>query len=402
MRAGMAVVLCIVAGCTAGDISGEMKPPPDDTEPPSEEALLGCSIECHGADASNAPPKSVSGMTATTAVGVGAHQAHVSASPDWHLKVMCADCHKVPTDVNTPGHIDGDNKAEVTFSMRAGTSLWSGTSCTTGCHGKVAWGGTKTTPVWTQVDGTQSTCGSCHGAPPPSPHPVGANCAECHPTMEENSLTFRDPDSHINGTVDLVDPNQTGGCTQCHGTGTNAAPPKALNGSTARNYKGVGAHQNHLAASTWHRAVNCSSCHVVPTMQGSPGHIDGDNISEVKFDAQNPTGTYARGTGNCSTMYCHGNGRGNNGTINWLTVGPLPCNGCHSTNGTGMSGDHTRHINLGVSCFDCHQAVVDLGMQIVTPALHINGARDVKMGDGTYNINTKTCANPGCHGTQTW
>ncbi len=403
MRAGIAVVLCLLAACTGGEIPDDPKKPPPDEPPPSEEQLIGCAIECHGNDASNAPPKSISGGTATTTVGVGAHQPHADASPAWHRKVDCADCHVVPTTVDSPGHIDGDNKAEVVFSARAGASIWTGTSCTTGCHGRAAWGGTRATPNWTQVDGSQSTCGSCHGAPPPAPHPIGSNCADCHPTMEENSLTFRDPDSHINGVVDLVDPGQTGGCTTCHGTAANAAPPKDLAGNTARSFKGVGAHQQHLATSTWHRPVVCSSCHVVPTMQDSPGHRDGDNVAEVRFDALNPAATYARGTGSCATVYCHGNGRGNNGTINWLTIGPLPCNGCHPTNGTGMSGDHARHINaFGIPCFDCHQTVVDLAMEISTPNLHVNGARDVKMGSGTYNVANRTCTNPGCHGTRVW
>src|SRR6185436_17260878 len=124
-----------------------------------------------------------------------------------------ADCHVVPQRDDDPGHIDGDNKAEVTFSQVGGgtASTWNGTTCTARCHGQTAWGGSHTTPTWTQVDGTQVTCGSCHGTPPPPPHPAvtNNNCAECHPTMEENSLSFRDPNSHINGRVD-VDPNAAG------------------------------------------------------------------------------------------------------------------------------------------------------------------------------------------------
>src|SRR5690242_19080090 len=124
MRAGIAALICLIASCTGGEIQGDMMKPPGDTPPPSEEDLIGCAIDCHGNDVSNAPPKSISGGTATTTVGVGAHVPHADASPAWHKKVMCADCHKVPTEVNSPGHIDGDNKAEVVFSTRAGASLW--------------------------------------------------------------------------------------------------------------------------------------------------------------------------------------------------------------------------------------------------------------------------------------
>jgi hypothetical protein len=45
------------------------------------------------------PPKSVSGTTETTAIAVGAHQAHLVASPVWHHKVECADCHVVDQEL---------------------------------------------------------------------------------------------------------------------------------------------------------------------------------------------------------------------------------------------------------------------------------------------------------------
>ena len=377
----------------------------DDPPPPNSEPAAGCAFGCHGDDNSNAPPKSISGATETTSTAVGAHQVHMNPLPAWHHRVECADCHVVPAAVGDAGHIDGDNKAEVTFAMRA-TGMWNGTTCTTKCHGSAALGGAKPEPIWTQVDGSQSQCGSCHGAPPPSPHPQGAeaaNCASCHPTMEENSLTFRTPDSHINGVVDLADSAATGGCATCHGSPTtNAAPPVDLMGGTARTSRGVGAHQEHLKTSTWRHAIACSSCHVVPLTLNDPGHRDGDNIAEVKFDAMNPAGAYAT-TGSCSTMYCHGNGRGNNGTISWLATGPLQCGACHSVTGTGMSGDHNKHINgENMRCSQCHATVVDANRNIINADLHVNGKHEVKMANGTFNPTTRQCSNTGCHNTKTW
>jgi predicted CxxxxCH...CXXCH cytochrome family protein len=220
--------------------------------------------------------------------------------------------------------------------------------------------------------------------------------------MEENSLTFRDPDSHINGVVDLVDSAATGGCTTCHGS-TNSAPPKDLAGNTAPTAKGVGAHQAHLKTSTWRHAIPCSGCHVVPTTLDAPGHRDGDNIAEIKFDTMNPAGVYATATGTCSTMYCHGNGRGGNGTITWLATGPLACGACHSVTGTGMSGDHSRHINgENMRCSQCHATVVDANRNIINADLHVNGVHEVKMANGTFNPATRACSNTGCHGTETW
>jgi predicted CxxxxCH...CXXCH cytochrome family protein len=278
--------------------------------------------------------------------------------------------------------------------------MWDGTTCSAHCHGQVAWGGQHPNPTWTKVDGTQSACGSCHGAPPPPPHPTGSNCASCHPTMEENSLTFRDPSRHIDGVVDVVDPGQTGGCTTCHGS-TNAAPPKDLAGNTSRTSPGVGAHQQHLATSTWHHAVVCASCHVVPEMVNSPGHMNG--TVDIKFDTLNPAGAYTKATTTCSTMYCHGNGRGSNGTIVFTAPGPLACTACHATNGTNMSGHHSLHITSeNMKCSGCHATVVNSAMTIIAADLHINGVHEVKMANGTYNATTKQCSNTGCHGTKTW
>ena len=294
-----------LAGCL-----GQIEGVGGDVAPPNADPLAGCSLGCHGSDISTAPPTSIAGDTATTAKGVGAHQQHLNVAPTWHRQVACSDCHVVPQTVGAPGHIDGDNVAEVQFSALAGAApAYTGTTCTAQCHGSTALGGTHPEPTWTQVDGSQVTCGSCHGTPPPAPHPQDPNCASCHPSMEEGSLTFRDPSLHINGVVDVADAAQTS-CTACHGSPTSSAPPKDLSGQTAATAPGVGAHQAHLAPGSQFRPVTCSNCHVVPATVDSPGHRDGDNIAEVIFDTLNPAGTYTKANATCANQYCHGNGRG--------------------------------------------------------------------------------------------
>lgn len=396
MRGAMATIF--LTACV-----GTIESPEPAEAPPNAEENVGCAIGCHGSDTSNSPPSSVSGATETTAVAVGAHRAHLNPGASWHRVVACADCHVVPAAVGSPGHMDGDNKAELTFSSVAMPATWNGTTCTTRCHGTAAWGGTKVAPTWTLVDGSQATCGSCHGTPPPAPHPQGVtNCAQCHPTMEESSLAFRDPSSHINGVIDVVGAGVTGGCTSCHGS-TTSAPPKDLTGNTAATARGVGAHAAHLRTATWHRDVTCSSCHAVPTTLDAPGHRDGDNVAEVTFDGLNPAGLYTAATASCSQQYCHGNGRGANGTVSWVTPGALGCTSCHQTNGTGMSGDHRRHIiEEGMRCSECHRDVVDANQTIIGKALHVNGVHEVKMAQGTFNPATRSCTNTGCHGTETW
>jgi predicted CxxxxCH...CXXCH cytochrome family protein len=387
------VLVAILAGCS-------FESPPDSVPPPNADPQAGCAIDCHGDDTSNAPPKSMSGATETTSVAVGAHRSHLNVAPTWHRQIQCGDCHVVPSEVGSPGHIDGDGKAEVTFAMIAGDGAqWNGTTCTTACHGTGAWGGAQTTPSWTLVDGSQATCGSCHGRPPPAPHPTGTNCATCHPTMEVNG-TFRDPASHINGVVDKTLPGEAN-CMSCHGSETGgSAPPKDLAGNLDHTAKGVGAHVAHLQTSTWHRTIQCSSCHTVPTSIQAPGHIDGDNIAEVKFDALNPTAAYASTT--CSSLYCHGNGRASNGTASWVAAGPLACTSCHHVDGQNMSGKHEVHVReRGIPCTTCHGTVVDANLKIINANLHINGLHEVKLPDGTYNATAKTCTKiNGCHGNE--
>lgn len=372
--------------------------------PPNADPQASCAGACHGENESNAPPKNLKGQTSTSDAGVGAHTAHLAASPTWHAAMACNDCHAVPATVDAAGHMDGDGKVELTFSAKAGANAkWDGTACTTACHGSAALGGTAPQPKWLQVDGTQSTCGSCHATLPPAPHPQNRDCAKCHPTMEADNKTFRDPASHINGKVDYVADGSGGACGSCHGTATNAAPPKDLAGNVDPTKPGVGAHAAHLKTSNWHRDVQCASCHVVPASDAAPTHRDGDNIAEVKFDTLNPQGAYNKTAATCGTTYCHGNGRGNNGDDSWVATADMVCTSCHTMTGTGQSGDHRKHIGgEGMTCSECHQTVVNANNTIIDAKLHINGVHEVKMANGTWDANNRSCANTGCHRTLTW
>src|SRR5690606_41028610 len=45
-------------------------------------------------------------------------------------------------------------------------------------------GGSLVTPNWLDLSGKPAECGSCHGLPPPSPHPDDSACADCHRSEE--------------------------------------------------------------------------------------------------------------------------------------------------------------------------------------------------------------------------
>ena len=402
------LALGLLDGCLVGDEDGDATGEP----PPNADPQAGCSLGCHGDGSSAAPPNNLKGETMTNLRTVGAHRVHLDPASTWHRKVACADCHTVPDTVSAPGHMDGDGVAELTFAgvavANGAQPVWNGDTCANAyCHGSAALGGAAIEPTWTLVDGSQAQCGSCHSLPPPAPHPPGTDCGSCHPTVQPgSSMTFLDPDSHINGKVDLAATGD-GACDSCHGGGGVAAPPKALNGSTDRATAAVGAHRVHLTASTSYRTVACSQCHTVPVTQAAPGHIDGDNKAELTFDALNPGATYSAADATCQNLYCHGDGWSVRGTMVWTSQTPVACGSCHSINRNGtrrMSGDHNKHLGEGVRCSQCHSTVVDQAMGIINANLHVNGVHEVVFQrGGTFDPATRTCTGTGngCHGNRT-
>ena len=158
-------------------------------------------------------------------------------------------------------------------------------------------------PSWVTSKG--STCTSCHGAPPPAPHPQLTNCSHCHAdVVASDNTTIINRMRHVDG---IVDTNFDQSCTSCHG-GKNPAPPLDVTGHDATTFAGVGAHQAHLGASERARAVPCTECHVVPKDVLAVGHIDTALPAEVTFSgvalAFDATPVYQAGS--CRGTPCHG------------------------------------------------------------------------------------------------
>ncbi len=416
---------------------------------------------CHGSTINDAPPKDTVGNTVTTARGVGAHQAHLLTTSTWHKVTTCDQCHKVPATIGAPGHNDTPLPAELTFTglaaqLTGAAYNTSNSTCTNSyCHGaSLAAGGTATAPIWTKVDGTQKQCTSCHGNPPPAPHPQNTACTSCHADGGTNGV-FVTPAQHIDGTLQVAsvhpagysarevhgyetDTNGVGtcatsnchgtaltgavgpscnschngwqtNCTFCHGATGAGAPPEGVLGQTALTDRHVGAHTKHVAATAMHAAWDCNYCHgTKPTSATTPGHLGTGTVqAEVLYSSLNPSGTYSTTTATCSNLYCHGTGRTSAGTGVWTSTTALTCSSCHATNGNNMSGDHSKHIaSVGMTCSQCHQSVIASGSTaITTPALHVNGLKEVKFSaGGTWTPATKSCSGlvGNCHGTRTW
>ncbi len=324
---------------------------------------------CHGSGPFGAPPPSLSGSVATRERGVGAHAAHLVASPT-HGAFACGECHLTPTALDAPGHRDTALPAEITFgalASRIGSDpLWSATALTcagTYCHGTA-------TPTWTTPRDSMAACGSCHGLPPPFPHPPVADCAQCHGDVIDGALSFRFPELHVDGTIDVTPYT----CGSCHGSATNAAPPTSLSGAMLATDASVGAHQVHLSGGRYGRPVTCGECHRVPSTAEDLGHVDDWGLAEVAFSgvaaANGMAPVWDPTTLTCSGSWCHGPLGDPAGSPAWTSTSRLGCQDCHPTPPPGPN-----HPDLP-QCDRCHGAVVDASLQIIDRTLHVNGMID--------------------------
>lgn len=285
------VLLLVVAGCS---VSREKNGPVDRT----------CT-NCHG-DSSRggdqvsqaAPPFDLHGNTDVRFPGVGSHQRHLTGSEKFP-KVSCDTCHKVPKVVLSPGHDDGTTQV-IAPALDGGLAYdrLRGTCGGGTCH-QVASG------VWTQPRSSADACGSCHGVPPPAPHPQAGACEACH-----GPLTAA---THVDGEITRVAER----CDVCHGFDGGAAPPMALDGGTSPAQRGVGAHQAHLRGGEVSKPVSCDTCHLVPDHVATASHPNG-GPAEVRADAG-----FDLASGTC-TNGCH-----HQTPIAFTRVGPLGCSECH-------------------------------------------------------------------------
>jgi predicted CxxxxCH...CXXCH cytochrome family protein len=172
---------------------------------------VGCS-GCHGTvESQGAPPPGLFGVgTKSTDPGVGAHAVH--QHPKLSAPVTCPTCHRVPTSVDDPGHIDSSPSAEVTFgalAVAAGRQpVWTSASQTCAsvyCHALDGAG--DASPVWNSAQ--PRVCGSCHGLPPArgrtGTHPPAAlaECHNCHPAVVSGTGEIIAPARHADGKVDF-------------------------------------------------------------------------------------------------------------------------------------------------------------------------------------------------------
>ncbi len=188
----------------------------------------GCG-SCHGQGDDPSPPPALDGSLDTTHPGVGAHAAHLRPRQKLRGPIPCSDCHLVPEEYRSPGHIDSNLPAEVFPPEERFVSLAQAQGAVpsydheTGrcsgvyCHGAglKLWGDRSPTlqrqPTWTAPAEGQAECGSCHGEPPEdgmhrAEWPLTL-CHQCHAgTLDDQGVILLDEAGeslHVNGRIDL-------------------------------------------------------------------------------------------------------------------------------------------------------------------------------------------------------
>jgi len=358
-------------------------------------------------DASGAPPADIAGNEGTEHRGVGAHQVHL-AGGSYSVGFPCRTCHVVPDSLYAAGHIDSTEHAEVTFGGLAvqdgATPEWNGSSCqNVYCHGNFEFGQRQNAPVWTQVNGTQAQCGSCHALPPTGGHPASEVCQLCHSTIVGSDQQIIDKAGHVNGGAALGAPGDHDserfpinsghhqgawqGCSACH-----------LNPANFEDVSCLNCHQHEQSAmNTTHAGItgyayvsrNCLTCH--PNGDRADARFpEHDNLHFPIY-----SGNHANMWSECAICHvnpqrrsdvscfaCHGQGGIDNihAGITGYNYDSSACIGCHPSGDKSdarfpehdnlhfpiYSGNHANmwsecaicHVNpqrrSDVSCFACH------------------------------------------------
>lgn len=187
---------------------------------------------CHGDfyhPSQIAPPQDLHNNFDMSAVGVGAHQNHVTTTTVTNT-YNCDQCHTPVSNFQSPTHIDQTPLAEIEFAALATgngslNTSWDHGNATCGevyCHGSFEfkksqsanpWGyadslitGTPGPVVWTQAFSGPTICSFCHGLPPTghiNNNYTLNDCAYCHGSVVNNQGTIIDKNKHINGQADL-------------------------------------------------------------------------------------------------------------------------------------------------------------------------------------------------------
>jgi predicted CxxxxCH...CXXCH cytochrome family protein len=406
-RTGGLASLAAAAAALALALSGCDQARPIEVAPGTggDPSAIACNT-CHTGPGATpgAPFRDADGST--TSAAAGAHTAHLAGAGGFAAPLACEACHLVPEGGTAHA---GGGAAQVALGVLAGaggaTARWdpATATCTTYCHGATLPGGADPRPAWTS--GSPRSCGSCHGAPPPAPHPSTGACSACHPgTVRADGTIDLAAGKHLNGQLDLG--GGGAGCASCHG-----APPAAP-------------HAQSTACGTCHTGYTNVSANPATHLDGIVQAVSGHPAG---WSARTQHG-YAANADLASCRACHG------ADLAGGAVG-VSCNSCHGgtawqTSCTFCHGDpnraqhpaappvgtqgetaasaravgaHERHLAGGplsnpVACAECHA--------LPSSIAHVDGTARVAFGalartgslSPAFDRATLGCAATWCHG----
>lgn len=246
-----------------------------------------------------------------------------------------------------------------------------------------------------------------------SPHPAGASYDK-PPFFNQTSVPALRSCSNVNCHFESTtpvwgsSPTETS-CTSCHG----APPADGSHVSHAAHYGGEhSCSQCHSATETFSHATSIGKRPLAIRFDGI-SNWGGSYSGEIAYPNFLPSRNPSR-NGVCRDLYCHSNGEPSSGTHYaepvWGGALSAGCTGCHGGNGASVkpmdTGSHGAHIGRPIvagavsPCGQCHSETVTSGDdRIVTGTTsHVDGNKTVVFSDGgSYSVADKTCSSTRCH-----
>lgn len=331
--------------------------------PSIAEAALGCH-QCHGTSApTDNRPQDAAFRNPSSGGFPGHHRTHLPPDAD---KQSCAKCH-AGSETYVASHRDGDIQLAGNINNSPRQAVYNNISAVLG---------NRTTLIRQTVNDHLSTCSN-------------VNCHFNRTTpVWGKSLQFSVP----------------GDCSACHGAAPSDGSHPSTSGSGRKHgeYYGTGTdscrycHPVHVGFSHATSVGKRPLAVQFAVFPNSSGQYSGDVTYPLFLDNS------AR-NGNCSSLYCHSNGRGGaplslpqwGGTIDG-------CRGCHGTAGesslSGAHASHTKGPQPAFVCERCHGATTSGSITIKDVSKHLNRIRDVAFTEsGSYNAQEKSCSSTLCH-----
>ena len=318
--------------------------------------------DCHGTattDPGNPPndfrPLDTAFRNITTGSFKGNHRTHMAQTTD---KGVCEKCH-TGSGSYTTGHMNDrtDMSANLNTSPVAAT------------YSKAA------SPIYFNWTSNQSIMGTCAN--------VNCHFQATTPAWGTSSFTYTD--------------NATNDCDQCHG-----APPSGGGTGTAGShakhdpyFKGAAqckkCHSDHVAeAARFAHATSAGNAgRVISVRLHDPADVAGGSYSGAGTNFL-PSQSGAQSFGNCSSTYCHSDGKGNYSTPTWGTASSGACGTCHGARNDAPPSPatpHQTHVGTAkgylIACAKCHNRTVKNTADSTTYAnissynFHVNKAKNV-------------------------